>query len=569
MRLIKIIAIFISFFFLLNAEAQKYNNKILLRINREKTTVGDFLKSYHKNQAHGIDSISITITEYLDLYINFRLKVIEAKSLRMDTISRLEKELNGYFKQLAEPYLTDKETDETLLKEAYERLKIDIRASHILIRCEKNASPDNTLKAYNKILDLRRRAMNGEDFNQLASRYSDDLSARDQKNSKRQIIKKGNGGDLGYFTVFDMVYPFETAAYKTQIGEISQPIRTRFGYHILKPTDRHEAIGDVKVAHLFLANQKTSFYKRKLKEKISLIENRLKDGESFEELVLEFSEDYSTKPKGGVLPVFGANKMEATFYLAIFEIDSNIGYTGPINTSKGWHFIKFVERVKPGNFIDEKYSLLKRIKNDSRWEISKAKAIERIKQTNNYIVFEEAKENLFKMVDSSLTQGKWEYVDDALLKDNLFKIGEQFVTQAEFAHYIIKHQKEIQSLTLSKYFQNLYNNFVNKVCENYFFENIETIYPEFKSIMDEYRDGTLLFELTNLLVWQKSMNDETGLQTFFKKNKTKYGDSKFEEIKGIVISDYQNQLEQNLLKELKSKYSVVINKRILSQLVNE
>ena len=567
MRSIRVIAIFISFFFLFNAEAQKRNKQILLKIEGEKTTADDFMRFYNKSYNDSSGSQQTSIKEYLDLYINYRLKVLEAKSLRMDTISQLKDEFDGYSKKLAEPYFFDKKTNEYLINEAYQRLLKDVRVSHILVGCNENANPADTLKAYQKIIELRQKALKGEDFNQLAKIFSEDLSARDQTNNTGQIIKEGNVGDLGYFSIFDMVYPFENEAYNIPLGKISQPIRTRFGYHILKPTDRHEALGKVTVAHIFLASPKSSPSENNQKNKIFEIYKKLQSGSNFEKLVVDYSEDLTSKTNNGILPTFGANEIVPEFYLAIFTINAVGGYSSPIKTPYGWHIIKLIEQNKPGSFADERTSLLNKIKNDKRSELSKMNRLEFIKETNGFKTFAKAKDELFQVMDSTLLNGDWDIEKAKGLNHKLFKIGKQFATQQNFAQFIKNQQKKSSTLNLESQYQNLYHNFVNKVCEAYFYDYIKKTDPEFRDIIKEYSEGVLLFELMNEKVWGKSMNDETALTAYFKLHQSKYPKAELNEIKGIVISDYQKQLEEDWIKELRTKYSVKINKHVLSQIL--
>jgi len=567
MKTIRLIVVLLSFFFLLNVQAQKRNKQVLLKIDNEKITVDEFLKAYHKSNNNNIDSPTTTINDYLDLYINYRLKVIEAKSLKMDTISRLKEELDGYAKKLAEPYLFDQKSNDDLLNEAYQRLLIDVRVSHILITCTENANPSDTLKAYQKILELRQRAINNESFEQLAAQYSDDLSARDQTNDQGQIMKKGNAGDLGYFSVFDMVYPFENAAYETSIGNISNPVRTRFGYHIVKTTDRHEALGKVTVAHLFLANSIDGKEDISQKDKIFEIYKRLNQGEKFEKLVSDYSEDRTTKMNNGILPTFGANQMVPSFYLAIFSIDSIGGYSEPIQTSYGWHIIKLIKRDRYGSFEDEKTALTNELMKDSRSQISKTAKLNSFKNELGLKLFSKAKDELFSVIDSCLLVGNWELSKAKGLNQNLLTIGKQYKTQFDFAEYISKNQANNSSYNLISLYDKLYNDFVNMICEQCFYNHLTDTQPEYRDIMEEYRDGVLLFELMEEKIWNKSMSDVKELNEFFKNNQSKYSGSEFKEVKGLVISDYQKYLEENWIKELKNKYSVSINKKVLSQIL--
>ncbi|MEI8049804.1 MAG: peptidylprolyl isomerase, partial [Bacteroidota bacterium] len=224
------------------------SDQVLMNVAGENVTKSEFLGVYQKNNTKGEVIDQKSLDEYLDLFINFKLKVKEAEVLGLDTVKSFRDELGGYRKQLAQPYLIDEDANKALLDEAFARKGEDIRASHILIRVDKNAKPADTLAAYNKVMKIRKRLLKGEDFGKLAIEFSDDESAKDRTQEGRTM--KGNKGDLGYFTVFDMVYPFETGAYSTKTGDVSQPVRSEFGYHLIKFTDRKPAMGKVQIAHI-------------------------------------------------------------------------------------------------------------------------------------------------------------------------------------------------------------------------------------------------------------------------------------------------------------------------------
>jgi hypothetical protein len=217
-------------------------DQVVMDIHGEKVTKSEFLQIYLKNNNDPkFDKVSLD--DYLELFKKFKLKVVEAEALGYDTIPKLKKELEGYRKQLANPYLIDSASNNSLVLEAYERFKTEVRASHILLRLDPNALPKDTLDAYNRIMALKKRIEKGEDFASVAK----------MKNGSEDPSAVNNGGDLGYFTAFQMVYSFEEMAYKTPIGSISDPFRTRFGYHILKVTDKRPSRGTIKVAHIMIA----------------------------------------------------------------------------------------------------------------------------------------------------------------------------------------------------------------------------------------------------------------------------------------------------------------------------
>ena len=222
------------------AFAQK--EPVVMTINDKPVTKSEFLQIYTKNNPNpSFDKDSLD--RYMELFQVFKLKVAEAEALGYDTLPRLQKELEGYKKQLALPYLIDSVQNQAMVQEAYNRTATEVRCSHILVKLDPNASPKDTLAAYNRLLGLKARIEKGEDF---ASVAKSKLGSEDPS-----VVN--NGGDLGYFTAFQMVYPFEEKAYTTQVGAVSEPFRTRFGYHILKVTDKRAARGTIKVAHLMIS----------------------------------------------------------------------------------------------------------------------------------------------------------------------------------------------------------------------------------------------------------------------------------------------------------------------------
>jgi peptidyl-prolyl cis-trans isomerase SurA len=294
----------------------------VLTIDGEATSLEEFENIFRKNNRDSAIS-RLSLDEYMELFINFKLKVKEARELGMDTVSKFKTELEGYRAQLARPYLTDTDKLNDLVQEAYRNMGEEVRAMHILVNCAANAAPADTIKAYNRIAALRERVVNGEDFTSVAKSQggSDDPSVKD------------NGGDLGYFTAFQMVYPFEQAAYSTPVGKVSQPVRTRYGYHILYVVDKRKARGEIRVAHIVVKPKAEANGELNAQTKIQEIYQKLKSGEStFEELSAKFSDDASSAKKGGELPWFGTGKMVAEFEDAAFSILKDGDFSEPFKT---------------------------------------------------------------------------------------------------------------------------------------------------------------------------------------------------------------------------------------------
>lgn len=495
---------------------------VVLSVAGEEITKSEFLNVYQKNNVNGEVLDRKSLEDYMELYINFRLKVKEAESLGMDTMKSFIDELAGYRKQLAQPYLIDETMNKALLKEAYDRKKEDIRASHILIKVDRNASPEDTLKAYKEIMAIRKRALKGEDFGKLAVEHSDDLSAQDKEMDGKKI--KGNRGDLGYFTVFDMVYPFETGAYNTKVGEISMPVRTDFGYHLIKVTDRKPALGRVQVAHILIRPQAdaTAADSAEIEKKIHSVYQRILDGEDFANLAKEASDDKTTASKGGVLPWFGANRMIPEFIKEVSKLSKPGDMTKPFSSSFGWHIVKLIDKKEIGSYDDNLNDLKQNLTRSDRAKKSEDALLTRIKNEYKYTQNPKALAEVAKTVTDTIFSGKWKAGDAKKLNKTMFTIGRRSYSQAEFGQWLEKNQHPQAKENLNAYISRMYNNFENQKLLEYEDSQLEQKYPEFKTLMKEYRDGILLFELTEDKIWSKASKDTVGLAEFYNANKQNY-----------------------------------------------
>lgn len=495
---------------------------VILTVAGEEITKSEFLNVYQKNNVNGEVIDRKSLEEYMELYINFRLKVKEAESLGMDTMKSFKDELAGYRKQLAQPYLIDEKMNRALLEEAYSRKKEDIRASHILIKVDRNAAPEDTLEAYKKIMNLRKRVVKGENFGNLAAEFSDDLSARDRTVDNRTV--KGNKGDLGYFTVFDMVYPFETGAYNTKVGEVSTPVRSDFGYHLIYVTDRKPALGKVQVAHILLrvkpeANAADS---AEMDKKSQEIYERILKGEDFTGLAQQYSDDKTTSTKGGVLPWFGANRMIPEFIKEVSKLEKIGDVTKPFTSSFGWHIVKLIDKKDIGTYEDNLSDLKQNLSRSDRAKKSEEALINRIKDEYKFTQNPKAKNEFYKVVTDTIFKAGWSAENAKNMDKMLFTIGRKQYTQQDFATYLAQNQRKSAPENINGFVDRMYFNFVNQKLLEYEDTQLESKYPEFKALMKEYRDGILLFELTEQKIWSKASKDTTGLEAYYNANKQNF-----------------------------------------------
>jgi len=529
--------------------SQKNNSKepAIATLGSEPLSTSEFKYVYEKNNGGNEDAYSQkSVSEYLDLYTNFKLKVLEAEQRGLDTTTAFKRELEGYKEQLALPYLTENSVTDQLVREAYERLKQEVNASHILITLDPDAAPQDTLAAYNRVMDLRKRAEAGEDFAKLAKENSQDPSATE------------NGGNLGYFTAMQMVYPFENAAYKTEAGNLSMPVRTRFGYHLIKVHDKRAARGEVQVAHIMVRATPGMPKADSLaaKQRVDAIYKRVQRNENWDKLTAEFSEDDNTANSGGELPWFGTGRMIPNFEEAAFALQKTGDVSKPILTPYGWHIIKLIEKRGLPPYEDMEQNLRNKVAKDSRSELNKAVFLKRIRQENNFTEAAEAKTIAFGKANDALMKGNWTYDEnDKALKTTLFTIQGKPYTIADFYSFAKENQRPRTSGTAEHAMTLLYDNFVNKSLLDYERANLENKHVDYRMLVREYHDGILLFQLMDEKVWSKAVEDSVGLKAYFEANKEKYKWG--ERADAIVISAANKDLLKAAQQQLdKRRYAV-------------
>lgn len=538
MKTRNIFGIFTALCLALNVAAQ--TDPVIMKVNGKPVYKSEFEAIFRKNQKD-VQVSKESLDEYMVLFTNFKLKVTEAEELGLDTAKKFRDELAGYRRQLARPYLVDNEMTDALIKEAYERLKTEVRASHILVKCEWDAEPKDSLIAYKKALKFRDRVLKGEDFGKVASVKggSDDPSALRNK------------GDLGWFTAFMMVYNFENACYKMNVGEISMPVRTKFGYHIIKLTGKRPARGTIRAAHILIAskNEDSPESKANALKKAQEIKAKIAAGEDFVTLARQYSDDPSSKNKGGELAPFGTGKMVQEFEDAAFSIQKDGEVSDIIQTSYGYHIIKRLELKPLDSFDNMKAGLKQKVQRDSRSHLPKQSFVNKLKAKYNYKEDPKGLKAFYTVVDTNVFHGKWDRNKAAKLTGVIFTFDGKAVSQADFADYIYKNQKTQQREDLYSFINSLYDKWVANILIDYEDGRLEQLYPDFRMLMKEYRDGILLFELTDQKVWSKAVKDSTGLAGFYEMNKNNYMWPKRYQVD--VYTCANADIAKNLRKDLK------------------
>ncbi len=510
---------------------------VLFSVNKNPTFVDEFNYLYSKNhQNKPGDFTESKVLEYLTLFINFKLKVTEARALGMDTTAKFLKEFKTYREDLKKPYRAEPDVLDKLAKEVYQHLTQEVKASHILVNLKPDAFPSDTLTAFNKIIEIKKRIVAGEDFEKLAHELSEDPSA------------KYNGGDLGYFTAMQMVYPVEEAAYKTNKGEVSDIVRTRFGYHLIKVIDKETARGEVEVSHILL---RTGTDDTKIKNKAFEIYEQLKAGRSWSDLCKENSEDANTKDAGGKLRPFGLRALATVpeFEAMAFAMKTPGDISDPFQSTIGWHIIKLENRIPLPPYSELESSLKKKVARDERLQISQQTLATKRKKDFGLIEYEEVKKEVFALADSSLTKGKWKFVgNEILFAKKIVELQGKGISVKDFVQYIAINQSQ-SSMAPATYIAQLYNNFVEETISNLEEEKLKVEKPEFKNLLTEYREGILFFDIMEKEIWNKASEDTSGQRKYYETHidKFKAGDR----VRARIFSTP----DKNIVDEFKKKVS--------------
>jgi len=499
--------------FILNAlTVGSAGQEILMTIGDKEITLDEFERIYNKNN-NAISNNPQTPEEYLDMFINFKLKVLEAEKMGLDTTQKFLLEFNTYKDQLAKPYMTDEETREALMKEAYERMQKDVHVSHILLGMSSQPSPEDTLARYNRALEIRQRILDGEDFATVARATSEDPGAR------------VNGGDLGFFTVFMMLYPFETAAYNLGVGEISMPVRTMHGYHILKKHAERPAVGQVKVAHIFIRTPEdmSKEDQERARETAMAISDSLRMGYPFESFARKYSDDRNSAAKGGELPWFGTGRMIREFEQKAFSLKEPGDVTEPFKTYYGWHIIKLLDKRGIGTYEEMESALQSKALKGDRDRVKRERYLEKLKEKYNFELNEALYRTLYDLVDSTIFRGEWDpFKNTSGFDQDLFTITGHAVTLRDFVMHLDSVQKKRGPIPIENYVDVIFNRFVEEYMLDIEKESLPERYPEYRHILQEYHDGILLFDLMDRKVWTKAVEDTTGLIQFFEAHRSDY-----------------------------------------------
>lgn len=481
---------------------------VVMTINGKDIKLSEFEYLYNKNKQQQLEKQPFN--KYVDMFVTYKLKVADAEAAGIDAQKSFLNEFKGYRNDLAKPYLEDKTTNDRLAKEAYERMKEEVDVSHIMVSL-RDASGKSSLSQKRLLDSIRTCIVNGQDFGELALKYSTDPAV------------KSNKGHMGYVSAGRLPYAFEYAAYNTPVGSISEVIETPFGYHIVKANARRASKGTVLVEHILKLFPKdvTPEKAEETKLKIDSIYKAIKAGADFEELARKTTDDRGTRQQGGRLPWFGAGQMVPEFEKVAFEMPKD-SISTPFKTAYGFHIIKKLDSKGVPPFAEVKESIMSSFSEDSRNDQARVEKLKELKKQYKYTINSNAKKEIYDAIDKYNGFDSLMVADLSHSKTPLVTFGKN--NTITIKDFITKHTKygKLNAETSKLLMTRLINEDGDEALLEYIKSELEKNVPEFGNLIHEYRDGLLLFEISNRNVWDKSSKDKEGLEAYFKAHKNKY-----------------------------------------------
>jgi len=537
-----------NFFFLILTtscliQAQDFENKVLLEVQGKSIMADEFIHIYQKNlNVLSNEASDERLEDYLELFLHFHLKLTDARSKGIQDEDKFQNEFNKHYKQLADNYIANGEVTDEVIEETYQRLIKEVRVSHILVTVPQNASHSDWEKAHLEAKRIKQKIdTRNNSFEDIAIKFSQDPSVKENK------------GDMNWFKAFKMVLPFEDASYRLEVDEISEPVKTQFGYHIIKKTGERESVGKLKVAHIMLLNN-SSKDSTKNKEQIFKIYEQLKSGDNFEDLAKLFSEDKNTADIGGELPPFEVGEINAkTFEEKAFALVDIGDYTEPFETQFGWHIVKKLGEIQVEDLTAIKEDLKRKIKTSNRVKLLNDRIKENIISHYDVTIDQQAIEFFTNLVDERIHKAKWKMdKEDVDLSATILKIDELEYKYSDFSNYIEKNQIGFTGKRpIEVIIEEMFSKFTYSKLVEYHKPNLTNLDRDFELNVNEYKHGLLIFELMEREIWDTAKTDTTGLESYYNAHIEKYVSP--EKINGTAYTFENKKQAKKFLKQVSKK----------------
>jgi len=542
----------LGFFFFSMAMIAQTTDPVIMQINGKDIKKSEFEYIYKKNNNEQVIDQK-TLLEYVELFKNFKLKVAEAETQGIDTTQAFLKELNEYRAQLAKPYVSEMPIDEDLVKMLYERSKEFVEVSHLMLNIPKKTQneeagrpgpffPADTLEVYKVADAIYKRILKGEKFEKLVQEFSNDERSRTAKQP----------GLLGWASIFQLPGALEDVMFNTPVGKVSRPVQSAFGYHLLKVNARQQDPGFLLNASHILIMVPQGADTVAVTDAINKIDSIYRlavNGEDFAELARQYSDDKGSGSRGGNLSWFGFGAMVPEFQNAAFALQNPGDISKPVRSQFGFHIIKLIDKKPIPSFEEKRAELISRIERSDRAMALNRPAIEKMKKNSGFSPNESAYKALMEKANTVFP------TDEAFIaafendESVLFLAGNTPYKISNFIVYLKANLNSNFNKLSTAFLQEKLRSFEHKSLLSEEDRGLENRHPDFKNLMNEYRDGILLFEVSNNEVWDKASKDTTGLETFFSNNRADYAWEK-PHFKGFVVHCKDEKAMKTMKKQI-------------------
>jgi peptidyl-prolyl cis-trans isomerase SurA len=489
----------------------------LLTVGNQKIDKEEFIRLYEKNMPNA-DFSERSLNTYLNLLINYKLKVQQAKDLNLEQLPHVQRELRNHAGELAKPFLTDQVFLEKLLREAYEYSLQDIHARQIMIRLSPHAKPQDTLVAYRTAMRIRERLVRGEDFDKVAAEESEKSSMITINNRQERQI---GFSDLRYFSSFSTPYSIEKFVFNSQVGDFSMPLRTDLGFHIVQILDRQSTLGRIHASQIFL-NVANADDEDRIKRRADSIYHLITGGtRTFEDMARQFSDDRVSGMRGGRMAEFNVTRADPTFISHLYKMPIEV-VSRPFRSVDGYHIVIIHSVGEIISFEEMQPELMFRLQRDpARSEMVRQSFINSLKKEYPIVETRGALQEFMSGLIPEEITGFWDYEPDKNANLPLVKVGSITTTFGDFGKIIESHQSDFnfEHEDFSTFVQRAYNRYIEDLLILNETENIEKKHPQFRLAMNSYRDDVLAFEITEQEVWRKASEDTIGLYEFYESQK--------------------------------------------------
>jgi|SRR6218665_2302675 len=486
------------------------SSQTLFTFGQHKVSADEFVKAFNKNNQQTGAERTKAMKEYLDLYINSRLKIQQAYDLGYDTLPQLKADAENLRNQIVDTYMSDPEAVTRLSREAFQRSLKDVHAAHIFISFTKDGMQD-TAAAKQKLATVEKRLAKGEDFLTIAQQLSDDPSA------------KQNKGDLDYVTVFTLPYELETLLYNTAAGRYSKVYTSKAGYHIVKNLGERKALGKIKVQQILLALPPTinDANEKRIAKLADSLYQRISKGDDFGKLAAAFSNDHLSATRDGITPEIEVGEYDPVFERTVWALPKDGAVSKPFKTSHGYHIVKRLQLIPVATdaaSTENNLLLEARVKADDRWKTAKDFIYVKVKANPGIQHAPIPNSVLWAATDTLAGGGQTKSINQ---QTELFHIGKTTFDVAEWIQYVQMYRYMPGGATTRPY-ASLMEEFTNNAMYKYYRDNLEDYNEEFRAQTGEFRDGNLFFEVMQREVWNKAQTDTAALLALYEKNRSQY-----------------------------------------------